>query len=454
MDKNNETNRIKNNKENKISKKLMLCWPSTTLSTSVAAALFGYATFYATDIMGLSAITVGFIFMLSKIFDGVTDVIVGFIIDKTNSKLGKGRPYELALIGYWISIVAFFAAPSMGVNASCIYLFVTYTLVNSVFLTFLNCNNPVYMANALENQEHSITLSAVTGFISLIATMIASMILPSFIDAAGKDRTQWMIISAVLAVPMTLIGLIRFFTIKERQNIKQQAEALNLKEMLSMIFHNKYIILFSVIIFMSNIGTNLVNNVQTYYFQYIVGDLSQAGIMSLSMLTVIIIMLITPMLSRKFGFVNVMRATSLIGAAGYLVRLLFPTNVLLLFVSNIFAMVGFYTTFGFAATFIIDCIDYGEWKNGVRSEGSIACAQSVTAKIGTAIGVALVGVLMGWSGYDGTAAVQVQSANNMLIALFSVIPAAFCVIQFIFLKFYDLDKILPQIREDLKARRG
>ena len=79
--------------------------------------------------------------------------------------------------------------------------------------------------------------------------------------------------------------------------------------------------------------------------------------------------------------------------------------------------------------------------------------KSVTAKIGTAIGVGLIGVLMGMTGYDGSLSVQPDSANTMIIMLYSVIPAVFCLIQFILLRMYDLDKLLPQIQADLEAKR-
>ncbi|MCM1122432.1 MAG: glycoside-pentoside-hexuronide (GPH):cation symporter [Eubacterium sp.] len=442
-------------KKDKVPKKLMLCWPTRTISTSVAAALVSYITFFATDYMGISAMTAGMIFMISKVFDGVTDIIAGYLIDKTNTRIGKGRPYELALVGYWLCLVILFAAPQMGVAPSCVYLFVTYSLINSVFMTFLNCNESVYLANVLENPEHSVTIGAVTGFVSLIFTMVASMLLPQMVATMGTTRKGWLMISLILAVPFTLLGLVRFTMVKERHQTAAVArEKLTLKDMLSCLAQNKYILLFAFVIFISNIGSNLVNGVQTYYFQYIMGDLGLASIMSLSMLAVIIVIMITPVLSNKFGFVNVMRTTTLIGMCGYLIRLLAPRNMLLLFVSNVIAMMGFFTMFSFASTFIIDCIDYGEWKTGKRSEGTISCAQSVTAKIGTAVGAGVIGVLMGITGYDGALEVQPDSANTMIIMLFSVIPAIFCLIQFIFLKVYDLDKKLPQIREELKQRRG
>ncbi|MFV0466646.1 MAG: MFS transporter [Lachnospiraceae bacterium] len=84
----------------------------------------------------------------------------------------------------------------------------------------------------------------------------------------------------------------------------------------------------------------------------------------------------------------------------------------------------------------------------------MACAQSITSKIGQALGVGGVGILMALSGYDGSLAAQSSSATTMIIMEASVIPAIFLAMQFILLKFYDLDKKLPQIKEDLEQRRA
>lgn len=440
--------------QKKVSKKLFFAWPTRTISYAVGSVLLGYVTFYATDFMGISAVTAGIIFMISKIFDGVTDIVAGFLIDRTHTRLGKGRPYELALIGYWVSMVLIFCAPQMGMSASYVYLFVMYSMANSVFLTLLNCCEPVYLANALEDQTQSVSILAFTGFLSMIFTMAASMVIPLMVASMGTTRVGWMKISLVLAVPFTLLGLVRFLVIKERKDVVEApAQKIHIKDMLRLLAQNKYILIFSLIILISNIGSNLINSVTTYYFMYILNDISLASIMSLSLLAMIVVMAVTPALAKKFGFVNVMRVTTLIGMFGYLVRLLAPRNMPLLFVSGLFAMMGFYTMFSFAGTFVIDCMDYGEWKTGTRSEGTIACAQSVTAKIGTAIGVGAIGVLMGISGYNGALDIQPDSANTMIIMLYSLIPAAFCLIQFIMLRLYDLDKLLPKIHADLAEKR-
>lgn len=438
----------------KVPKTLLLAWPTRTISYAVGSVLLGYVTFFATDFLGISAATAGLVFMISKIFDGFTDIAAGYVIDRTKTKIGKGRPYELALIGYWLAIVLLFAAPEMGITPSIVYLFITFSMINSVFLTLLACAEPVYLANSLKHADHSIPVTAVTGFVSLIFTMVASMVLPQLVATIGTTREGWRMISLLIAVPFTLLGLVRFAVVRERKDITQSSEThITLKEMAILLKKNKYILMFAVIILLSNIGSNIVNGVTTYYFAYIIGDISQASVISLSMLAIIIVIILTPMLSKKVGFIKVMRATTLIGMFGYLIRLIDVTNLTLLFVSSVFGMMGFYTMFSFAGKFVIDCMDYGEWKTGIRSEGTVASAQSVTSKIGTAFGVGAIGLFMGISGYNGALDVQSTGANTMIIMLYSVIPAIFCLIQYVMLRLYNLDELLPQIRQELEAKR-
>lgn len=443
-------------KKDKVSKKILFAWPTNSISVGVAAAFVGYITFFATDFMGIDAVTAGIIFMVSKIFDGVTDLIAGYLVDHTHTKLGKGRPYELALIGYWFTIVLMFSAPKMGIAASAVYLFVMYTICNSVFLTLVSCGGPVYLANSLKNPEHSVSVLSFNGIITMVFSMVAAVVMPQIVKFFCISRTDWAIVSIVLAIPCTLVGLIRFFVIKERENIASAStyEKITFKDMAGLLFHNKYILMFAVVLLFANIGTAASQAVGTYFNLYVLGDIGLGSILSLTMFSAILGMIVTPIISNKVGFVNVMRACALLGVAGNLLRLIDIHNILLLFLTGMLAMLGPYMIYMYANTFIIDCMDYGEWKNGVRSEGSVSCVSGFTSKVGTAVGAGVTSVLMGIAGYNGALEAQPDSAITMIIMLNSVIPAIFCLVEFIFLRKYDLDKQITEIRSELEAKRN
>lgn len=111
----------------------------------VYALLSSFVMIYLTDTIGMSAGIVGTLIAVSKIFDGITDIFFGAMIDKTKSRFGKARPWMLyGYIGCAITLIAIFAIPiSMGDFAQYAWFFISYTLLNSVFYT---ANNIAYSA--------------------------------------------------------------------------------------------------------------------------------------------------------------------------------------------------------------------------------------------------------------------------------------------------------------------
>jgi Na+/melibiose symporter-like transporter len=322
-------------------------------------------------------------------------------------------------------------------------------MVNSIWGTLLSVNENVYLANALEDRSKSVTVIALTGFIGLIFTIAASIALPQMITSMGTERSGWTLIAIILAIPFTLFGLLRFLLVKEVKDSGENAAAhITLKEAFFLLIKNKYIMLYCALLLLANLGQNL--SVATYYYTVVMGDLSLASVMSMSMLVTVVVIIIAPIVSKKFGLTNLIKVCTLIGAVGFLLKLLDLSNVGLLFASTLLSSLGFVPMYAFAGTFVIDCMDYGEWKYKKRSEGVLNCTTGVASKIGTAFGAGLMGILMGIAGYNGMAEVQTQSASHMIIALNTVIPAVFCIILFVLLRFYDLDKKIVKIREDLK----
>ena len=252
-------------KKHKTSKKLIWGWGTFSVSLTIISLLLNYVTFFATDYMGIPVGTVGIIIMLSKIFDGFTDFVAGYLIDNTKSKLGKGRPYDLAIIGYAGCTILLFGAPKMGISASCVYLFVMYSLIMSVFYTFINCNEAVYMANAVEDESDSIKLSSVRGIVAMIVGIAGGVMIPQIIKNYGTTRQGWLMISVALMVPSIIIGLIRFTIVRERHDNSVETERMTVKGMFDAVKSNKYILIYALIIFVVNIGYNSSNTVATYY---------------------------------------------------------------------------------------------------------------------------------------------------------------------------------------------
>ena len=258
---------------------------------------------------------------------------------------------------------------------------------------------------------------------------------------------------------MSAIGILRFIFCKESvadestADGKKVANDLSLKESLGLVGKNKY--LFIVVGLM--LLTFVVNNMQTattYYFKYIYGDLAAQGTAAITNMVVVPALIFFPMLSRKFGTTKILQACCLIGIVGMLIRTIGGPNMATIIIGGLLFGIGTMPISMMINTYLIDCMDYGEWKTGVRIEGLVASIANFASKVGNGIAVGLVGLIMGLAGYDGLAATQSPSANSAIVFLYNILPMILFVLMFVLSLMYKVDSIRPQMNADLAARHG
>lgn len=440
----------------KLSFRFKLLWSTGFVSVCVVQTLTQYMQIYATDTLGINVALLGTLLMLSKFVDAFTDSVGGIIVDKTNSRLGKGRPFDLALIGYWGCTILLFSTPDIGMTGKVIYVITMYVLATAIFATLFNCGNPIYLANALSDKQHSISAVAFAGVLGTIFSTIGGVIVPILIQSMGTTPAGWRKVALIIGVPMILIGFLRFLFIKEKDNsnAKVSTDAYEIRIMLSVLVKNKPIIIVALISCLSSIGINLSMGVSAYYCTYIMKDFGLTAILSLTLLAIVFVVMFVPALTKKISLITILKVCALVGGVGFLLRLLNIASVPLLIVSSLVSVVGFYTFNSFVTPLLIDGMDYGEWKYNLRCDGALVAVNSLAAKVGTAVGMGLTGVMMGLAHYDGRLEVQPDSANKMIVALSTWVPAVFCVIEYLLLRTYDIDKYMPQIRKELVERHA
>lgn len=388
-------------------------------------------TYYCTDMLGMGATLVGTLLLASKIFDGVTDLFVDFIIDATHTKWGKARPYEIFIVFVWGLIVLLFSAPEMSTTGKAIFVFVLYTLINSVCATFLNGGDAVYLARSIRSEKNRVSVMSFNGGIIMLFSIVISMLLPQLIAGMGSTKEGWTTMALIFAIPCAVIGMFRFIFVKEvvddnqpSDQQKEEVQKIPLKQSLKCVFSNKYI--------MGNIGL--------------------ATLVSIGSMLTPVIMLIFPVLSRKFGTVPILRAGAVLGVVGYGIRILGGTNLVTLTLGSVIGGVAILPVTMMISIYLIDTMDYGEWKTGTRVEGMLASVNSFASKLGSGIASGMVGLIMGLAGYDGSLATQSASALTSIQVLFNYVPMVLMVVLLILGIAYKLDKALPQIKADLAKK--
>ena len=135
-------------------------WQSRAVSLGCMTIVYGYLMIYCTNTLGLSAGLVGTLLLVSKLFDGVTDLLAGYVIDNTKTKLGKARPYEIAIIGVWLCTWLLFSCPTeWSYTVKAVWVFIIYTFVNSILATLLSTNQTAYMVRAFPNMTQIVKLN-------------------------------------------------------------------------------------------------------------------------------------------------------------------------------------------------------------------------------------------------------------------------------------------------------
>ena len=273
--------KTKTNNPEKVSLGKSLLWNTRPLSFGAVTILMGYLSMFCTDMLQMPAALVGTLLMVSKIFDGVTDLIAGYIVDNTKTKLGKGRPYELCLIGVWVCTFALFASNvewSMAMKSA--WLLIMYTLIWSIFGTMLNAAETPYIIRAFGDPIAVTKVSAIGGVFITLGCMVVSISLPMVIGTLGTTVAGWRKIIAMYAVPLLIIGFLRFLTIREvfvpEQDVK--GEKVTIKDILTVLKSNRYIWLLAIVSMIPQTISGMGAN--TYYFNVVVGDITKLSAMS------------------------------------------------------------------------------------------------------------------------------------------------------------------------------
>ena len=420
----------------------LLAWQMRPISLGAVTIITMYLSLYCTDTLGMPAALVGTLLMASKIFDGVTDIFAGWLIDNTKTKWGKARPYELSIIGVWICMYALFAtSDTWSMTAKSVWIFIMYTLVFSVFSTLLNAAETPYIIRAFGTPLAVTKVSAYGGIIVTLGSMVISVSFPIVVGTMGNSVAGWRKLMAMYAIPLVCLGLLRFLFVKEENDAVEEnkEDRVKIKDILQVITSNKYVWLMGLACMVPQLATSL--SAGTYYFTWIVGDIGQySAIQMVSMLSLILIVLF-PMLMKKYSAMQLIGAAAVIAMVGYVLCFFAGANMLLIAVGFFLSSMVTLPTSYMKAPIIMQISDYNESKGKPRMEATMAAVANFLNKIGSAFGSFLLGIMLTAGGYDGTLDVQPDGAIMMIRLLFSFVPAAIMVVVLICsIAFRPLDK--------------
>lgn len=418
------------------------------------ASLGMFVVYFYTDVVGISAGIIGTLMLFSRSFDGIIDVVIGTLVDKTHSRWGKTRPWLLfGSIPFAVLTVLLFAIPtSMSETGKIIYVFLSY---NILMIAFSAIAIPYGTLNSLvtRDQQQREKFNLFRMFLAQIGVLIVTNMTMPLVNLFGGKQISWVWTYTVLSAVSVILLLIVFST--QRERVKQVAEKkVPLKTSLSAIFHNKYWLIATGFFIIYSVGYALNQGSTIYYAKYILRDDSLVGVLTFAYLAPVLIgFLFSAKLFNKFGKTKAMVWGSVLSIIGYLFTLISPDSFVIVFLAQVIKGAGQAPLLGGVWAMFPDTIEYGHWKTGTRIEGMLYSGGSLGQKIGVGLGTALTGWVLAWGHYNGALTNQSASAIQSIYSLFIYIPVVIFLLQIIILYFYDLDKKYPKIMDDLAQNK-
>lgn len=429
--------------------------------------LLGY--FY-TEVYGLSAATVASIFLVVRVVDAVTDPIMGGIVDRTQTKWGKYRPYLLILaVPYALASVLVFTVPDIGPEGKEIYAYATYT---TLMLLFTATNIPYGALTGVmtSNPEERASINA-TRF--MFATggglVVTSLVLPltKFWDDPAIGYRNAMIIMAVLSV---ILFIVCFATTKERVKAVAAEKSSIFKDLKFLAKNDQYLLVAIATLVMVTAQT-IKNTTQLFYIDLFVDDTVIGGIpwladilsgFSLSALFLSLWMVggmvgaqlaskLLQFMDKKKAYIMLLIICAIMSAISYYVS---NSSIVLILVINFF--VGFFNQMiaPIWFTFTADAVDYGELKFKKRMDGFTLSFTLFALKMGLSIGGAIALYSMGEFGYQEGGVEQTDEAIDGILIVFSIVPAVVFILTAVVVSLFKLNtKTIAANAEKLQELR-
>lgn len=402
---------------------------------SFFTCLVGYLNLFSTD-MGVSAIIVSGILVASQVWDAANDPVFGAIVDKRPFKGGKYKPWMrmgTVLIPLF-AVLLFMVRSSWSTELKVVWVILFYFLYTTIYDA---ADIPSFgvvnvMTGSSQERTELLSLRSMAGTVSLI---LCTMLIPQLYTNLG-----WLPAAIIMSVIGVCFMIPFTFKLKERCNTEEEEQKTSLKTMLSTLIHNRYMLIF----FAGMIVCQITNTIQTssaFFARYCLG--SDSYVTLIYLVVIIPTLIVAVFLPKICRYVDKYRLL-MVCIVGYAVLSIvtwftgYENLVVLLSVTFIRGL--FYGTLQLLYyMFVPDFVEYGQYKSGVRTEGTTLSVQTFSSKfISGVCGSLNMAVLAAFGYMEGAVDVQPDSAVKGIWFCFSLLPVAGCVFGFIILLFYKL----------------
>ena len=444
---------------NKVSLREKLGYGVGAVGLDLSYGLFySYLSIYLTNALGINPAFLLIITPIARLWDGFNDPMMGMIVDKTHTKMGKYRPWILAgaLLNAVVLCLLFnnpgFSLGSAGlyVYAAVLYVFwgMTNTLADIPFWSMV----PSFASEEKDRNLVSTIARAFSGLgqgiISIftpIAVAFFGGVAGSKLDAMTSDTLskgfgKW---SIIMAVGLVAFALITVISTKERRIIVNK-EKFSFKAAINVIKSNDQLLVFMLFAMISNAGFYMTSGISSYYFTSVLGDLTlQSKFNLMGTVGSVLSILVVPVFSKFMNNRQIYKLSLSMAAVGYIgmavMGYVFTGNVTALGIFYILTSLGTGSMFVNQTVMLADCVDYGEYKTGNRNQSLTFSMKGFLQKMAYTMQAIIMYATFTITGYDGEALVQTPQAQSAISFLMFIVPPVMIIVSLIiFTKKYKI----------------
>lgn len=430
-----------------------------------------YILYYYQDILGVSAIAMGIILMIARVFDAFNDPIMGVIVAKTRTRWGRFRPWLMigTVLNAVILYFMFAAPPSLNgaglvAYAAISYILwgVTYTMMDIPFWSMI----PAFTEGGKEREDLSTLARSCAGVGSAIVTIITMACVYAL--GQGDERTGFKWFALIIAVLFVVFILITCTSIREKSTVGVDSPSVG--QMFRALLQNDQAMTVVITIVLINCALYITSNLVIYFFKYDVGGETWYNGYTLfntfgGAVQILSMMLFFPMARRILSAIQVFYASIIMAVTGYCVLFLMMftsiSSVYLLFIPGFFIFVAFGMLTVLTTVFLANTVDYGELKNGRRDESVIFSMQTFVVKLASGVAALIASLCLTVCNLSDNTANTAAAAEElvgasviglrMTMTIFPVIGLTLAVL--LFQKKYILtDKKIEEITQQIRGK--
>ncbi len=429
-----------------------------------------YLLIYYTNVYGLDPSAAAFMFLVVRVVDLVWDPLVGTFVDKHSPRFGKYRSYLLfagvPLSGF--AIMCFWN----GYSGSLLYAYVTYVGLSMLY-TLINVPYGALNASLTRDTNEITILTSVRMLLANtggLAVAYGIPVLLAKLSPDGKMNTAassdaWLTTMTIYAVAGLALMLFCFSQTRERVVMGDDETAdVRLSDLWTEFFRNRPLRILAFFFVTAFAMMAVGNSAGSYYMIYnIHADAGQvANFMALGSVPAFIFMPMVPAIKRKVGkraMFSIFLSVAIVGMVLLYVISVVPAlraNIWMVYATQFVKSTGVIVATGYMWALVPEVISYGEYVNGKRISGIVNALTGIFYKAGMALGGVIPGMVLAFVGFDkGSESVQSPLAEQGILWLVAVIPAALLVVALMIISRYELtDERIDEINREIERRRN